>query len=126
MIDSRSRSCIWQSLLRAVLSYVLLLGDLDHCLDLAVCLLDPVVWPLDSAVWPLDPAVWPLDPAVWPLDPAVLPLDRLICGCGYAGVWFVHGGMQCQSASVIVEMARCLHLDVWQCCTLVILYLPGG
>ena len=122
------------------MSYVLLLGDLDHCLDLAVCLLDPVVWPLDSAVWPLDPAVWPLDhavwpldpavwpldPAVWPLDPAVLPLDRLICGCGYAGVWFVHGGMQCQSASVIVEMARCLHLDVWQRCVLVILYLPGG
>ena len=58
---------------------MLLLGDLDRCLDLAVCLLDP--------------AVWPLDPAVWPLDAAVLPLDRLICGCGFgfAGFRFLNG-----------------------------------
>ena len=92
---------------------MVLLGDLDRYLILAVCLLDPAVWPLDPAVWPLDPAVWPLDPAVWPLDPAVPPLDHLICGCGSCGFWFVHGGKQCRGGSAIVEVSRCLCLDVW-------------
>ena len=70
---------------------MLLLGDLDRCLDLAVCLFDP-------AVWPLDPAVWLLDPAVWPLDP-------LICGCGFAaGFCFVHGCLRHWDDSVMLEM----------------------
>ena len=76
LIDSRSRSCIWQFSLPAVLSSVIPLGGLDGRLNFAVCV-------EDSAAWPADPAVWPLDPAVLPLDTAARPLDLLTCGCSF-------------------------------------------
>ena len=57
---------------------MVLLGGLDPCLDLAVCV-------VDAAAWPVDPAAWPVDPAAWPPDTAVWPLDLLICACGFGG-----------------------------------------
>ena len=86
LFDSRSRSCIWQFSLPAVLSSAVLLGGLDGCSDFVICAGDPAAWPADPAVRPRDPAVLPLDTAVW-------PLDLLICGCGFGDFLVGLGGI---------------------------------
>ena len=86
LVGSQFGSCIWQSLLTAVLLGLLCLGDLGGCLD----------------------RVLPLDPAVWPPDPVVPPLDPVVGGCeGAAGFAFVVRCIQCRLGSATVVVVRC-------------------